>query len=152
MKPVSDFLNRSGYRLPTEAEWEYACRAGAVTSRYYGQSEELLAKYGWYQPNSGNRSWPVGSLKPNDLGLFDMHGEVYTWCQDPYMRYDLGQGGKATEDAGDNSPLNDKISRVLRCGGFLSRSRLLRSAVRARLQPGSRLNHFNGFRPARTYK
>ncbi len=73
-----NYLSLTGYRLPTEAEMEYACRAGAVTSRYYGETEELLAKYGWYLQNSKERTWPVGSKKPNDLGLFDMHGNVYT--------------------------------------------------------------------------
>jgi formylglycine-generating enzyme required for sulfatase activity len=76
-----------GYRLPTEAELEYACRAGAVTSRYYRQAEELLAEYGWYLKNSKERSWPLGGKKPNDLGLFDMHGNVWNWCQESYQGY-----------------------------------------------------------------
>ena len=81
MKIVPNVL---GYRLPTEAEWEYACRAGAGTSRYYGGSEELLGRYAWYSQNSRNRIWPCGRLKPNDFGLFDMLGNVYEWCQDIY--------------------------------------------------------------------
>ena len=78
----ADVLQRTGYRLPTEAEWEYACRAGAVTSRYYGHSIDLLGAYAWYQANSKEHAWPCGSLLPNDLGLFDMLGNVYEWCQD----------------------------------------------------------------------
>ena len=78
----ADVLQRTGYRLPTEAEWEYACRAGAVTSRYYGLSLDLLDAYAWYQANSKDHAWPCGSLLPNDLGLFDMLGNVYEWCQD----------------------------------------------------------------------
>src|SRR5262249_6138509 len=72
-----DYLSRTGYRLPTEVEWEYACRSGAMTSRCYGSSNDLLAKYAWYNTNSRGRSQPVGLLKPNDLGLFDMHGNAW---------------------------------------------------------------------------
>ena len=151
MKMSPDFMERSGYRLATEAEWEYACRAGAVTSRYYGQSEELLPKYGWYLKNSGDRSWPVGSLKPNDFGLFDMNGNVYTWCQDRYARYAMEQGGKAAEDREDGSALSEKEGRVLRGGGFYLEPRSLRSAYRNGWQPGNQDNGHYGFRPARTY-
>ena len=79
-----DVLERTGYRLPTEAEWEYACRSGAITSRYYGLSIDLLGKYAWYLANSQDHAWPCGSLLPNDLGLFDMLGNVYEWCQDQF--------------------------------------------------------------------
>jgi formylglycine-generating enzyme required for sulfatase activity len=136
--------------LPTEAEWEYACRAGAVTSRYYGQSEELLGKYDWYLKNSGDRTWPVGSLKPNDFGLFDMHGNVWAWCHDSYRLYEAGQKGKAAEDSEDNSVVTDATSRVLRGGGFLDQPRYLRSAYRNWDLPGTQSNAL-GFRPARTY-
>ena len=77
-----DVLQLTGYRLPTEAEWEYTCRAGAVTSRYYGNSIDLLDAYARYQANSKDHAWRCGSLFPNDLGLFDMLGNMYEWCQD----------------------------------------------------------------------
>jgi formylglycine-generating enzyme required for sulfatase activity len=83
----ANYLSRTGYRLPTEAEWEYACRAGALTSRSYGETAELLDKYGWYYDNAHERTRPVGRKKPNDLGLFDVHGNVYTWCQERYRDY-----------------------------------------------------------------
>src|SRR5208282_774010 len=106
MKLAPDYLSRGGYRLPTEAEMEYACRAGAVTSRYYGETEELLANYAWYQKNSTERTWPVGLLKPNDLGLFDMHGNVWTWCQERFKgNYAVPREGEVLEDNEDGLPV-----------------------------------------------
>src|SRR5207248_6294887 len=86
-KLKEDYLSLTGYRLPTEAEMEYATRAGAMTSRYYGETEDLLAEYAWYNENSGDMTWPVGRKKPNDLGLFDMQGNVWCWCQEQYRAY-----------------------------------------------------------------
>ena len=69
IKLKASYLSLTGYRLPTESEMEYATRAGAVTSWYFGGTDELLPKYAWYNKNSQEKTWPVGSLKPNDLGL-----------------------------------------------------------------------------------
>jgi serine/threonine protein kinase/formylglycine-generating enzyme required for sulfatase activity len=148
MRLAPGYLGRAGYRLPTEAEWEYACRAGAVTSRCYGESEELLEHYGWYVRNADGRSWPGGSLKPNDLGLFDLHGNVWAWCQDPYKPYETGTVGKAIEEAEDLTPLLNTESRVMR-GGSFSHPGSVRSAYRGRLAPTYR-GYDIGFRLART--
>ncbi len=143
-----NYLSLTGYRLPTEAEWEYACRAGSVTSRYYGETEELLAKYAWYGKNAQDRTWPVGSLKPNDLGLFDMHGNVWMWCQDRGNFYPQAQGKEEIEDKED---LVFDDDRTLRGGSFSLPTSNVRSAFRIRVWPTTR-NYTNGFRPARTYR
>jgi formylglycine-generating enzyme required for sulfatase activity len=81
MKIKAGYLGLKGYRLPTEAEWEYACRAGSTVGYSFGEPAELLERYGWFDVNSLGKSHAVGTLKPNDLGLFDMHGNVWQWTQ-----------------------------------------------------------------------
>jgi formylglycine-generating enzyme required for sulfatase activity len=136
MKLPADYLSRTGYRLLTEAEWEYACRAGAVTSRYHGTSEELLGQYGWYMGNSRVRTHPVGSLKPNDFGLFDMHGNVWQWCQERALASRPWGGAPApAEDREDTEPVVELHGRVLRGGSFYDHSSFLRSAARQSNRP-----------------
>jgi formylglycine-generating enzyme required for sulfatase activity len=139
-----------GYRLPTEAEWEYACRAGAVTSRYYGRSVELLRKYAWYSGNSQNRAWLCGQLLPNELGLFDMLGNVYEWCQEHYYDYSKGEVNTTNDDMKPFLTVKDQIPRILRGGAFNCQPANVRSAFRGGLAPSSRISVF-GFRPSRTY-
>ena len=145
-----DALALGGYRLPTEAEWEYACRAGAATSRYYGASAELLATYAWSQDNSSDRTWPCGSLLPNDLGLFDMLGNLFEWCHDAYRAYPAGEGSGMVTD-GEHRPIRvvagmPMASRSLSFNNYRGG---VRSASRNSDAPWSRSLGF-GFRPART--
>jgi formylglycine-generating enzyme required for sulfatase activity/tRNA A-37 threonylcarbamoyl transferase component Bud32 len=150
MKPAADFLTLVGYRLPTEAEWEYACRAGTVTSRYYGQSDQLLANYAWHLQNSQDRTWPVGLVKPNDLGLFEVHGNVWQWCHDRHASYATADPSSAADDRADTATVTDNESRVLRGGSFGDAARNVRSAYRNANHPVNR-NYITGFRVARTY-
>jgi formylglycine-generating enzyme required for sulfatase activity len=150
MTVPADFLRRTGYRLPTEAEWECACRAGAITSRYYGQSLGLLEKYAWYRDNSHDHAWPGASLLPNDLGLFDMLGNVYEWCQEPHESYQPAKVGAATDDITMNMPIDLDSARVLRGGAFTNRPALARAADRNWLALS--IQNFDlGFRIGRTY-
>jgi serine/threonine protein kinase/formylglycine-generating enzyme required for sulfatase activity len=151
MRLAPHYLKRTGYRLPTSAEWEFACRAGAMTSRYYGESEGLLHHYGWYLLNSAQHSWPVGSLKPNDLGLFDMHGNVWNWCQDSDRAYALVQQGKIMEDNDDLTLVTNAERRMLRGGSFGRQAVNIRSAFALRVLPTYHDNDV-GLRPARTLR
>jgi len=148
-KLMENYLSLTGYRLPTEAEMEYATRAGASSSRYYGETEELLPMYAWYEKNSQKKTWPVGSLKPNDLGLFDVQGNVYTWCQESYKAYPTGKGDEVAEDKEDQSVISPAQGRVLRGGSFVHQASIVRSANRFSYAPTNRFNNY-GFRPART--
>jgi eukaryotic-like serine/threonine-protein kinase len=144
------YLSLTGYRLPTEAEMEVATRAGALTARYYGETEELLPNYVWYLKNSQDKTWPVGSLKPNDLGLFDIQGNVYTWCQESYKAYPRFQFWGADQDEEDKLVVISTERRVLRGGSFDDLASLVRSANRFTNVPTNR-NYDFGFRPARTF-
>jgi formylglycine-generating enzyme required for sulfatase activity len=149
-KLKENYLSLTGYRLPTEAEIEYATRAGAATSRYFGETEDLLEKYAWYRKNSQGRTWPVGSKKPNDLGLFDLHGNVWNWCQEKLMDYPQGQGEKGTEDKEDTLIINPQDRRVERGASYINQASLVRSAGRLSYGPTNR-HGGEGFRPARTF-
>ena len=146
MKIAGDYRKRTGYRLPTEAEWEYACRAGASTVFSFGETAEMLGKYAWFDGNSSGKSHSVGSLRSNDLGLFDMHGNVWKWCQNLYNK-DEAEKEKATKDAAN---VHKDSSRVLRGGSFDDQASNVRSAGRNDSVPAYRGNS-GGFRPARTF-
>jgi formylglycine-generating enzyme required for sulfatase activity len=148
MRMVPNHLQRTGYRLPTEAEWELACRAGARTSRYYGEAEELLGKYACTLLAGGKGTMATGSLKPNDFGLFDMLGNASEWCQGLAGLYAAGEDKEEALDT--NGILNDK-RRILRGSSFAYQPEHVRCAGRDRREPNNPLNYI-GFRVARTFR
>lgn len=136
MKAKENFLELSGYRLATEPEWEFACRAGTTTSRYYGLSVDLLPNYAWFAANNLNHTRPVGTKKPNDFGLFDMQGNTFDWC------YDLVEDADEEVLAADDAPTSEAVTatgnRILRGGSFVVPEANVRSAARYFNQPGTR--------------
>jgi formylglycine-generating enzyme required for sulfatase activity len=121
----------SHYRLPTEAEWEYACRAWTSTRFYYGDDPGYtnLTNYGWYLDNSSGTTHPVGQKLPNAWGLYDMAGNVAQWCQDWYGPY---AGGMVIDPQGPASG----PSRVIRAGTWGLGAAYCRSAFRTGKDPG----------------
>jgi formylglycine-generating enzyme required for sulfatase activity len=150
MSIPADVLQRRGYRLPTEAEWEYACRAGALTSRYYGNSISLLDAYAWYQANSKDRAWSCGSLLPNDLGLFDMLGNDFEWAQDSLTGKTPSSRRISSDSRTISEHVTDKMPRLVRGGSFIDRPAYVRSAYRGSFVPVCEFRNY-GFRPCRTY-
>ncbi len=142
-------MSLTGYRLPTEAETEYAARAGAETGGYFGEADELLPKYAWFNKNSRARPWPVGSLKPNDLGLFDVQGNVFTWCQESFKAYPSVKDDEAALDQEDGLVVSSAAGRALRGGSFDAQASYVRCASRINNVPTFPPFDF-GFRPART--
>jgi formylglycine-generating enzyme required for sulfatase activity len=128
------------YRLPTEAEWEYACRAGSKSAYSFGNEQDSLAAYAWFSENGDRKTHPVGQKKPNALGLYDMHGNVWEWCSDWYGEYPKGA-------VSDPVGPREGSLRVGRGGSWDDEAALCRSANRGRLNPSGRTLDI-GFRVA----
>jgi formylglycine-generating enzyme required for sulfatase activity len=129
----------SPYRLPTEAEWEYVCRAGTTTARY-GDTDAVA----WYRDNTNEATQPVGQKQPNAWGLYDMLGNVWEWCQDWYGDY-------PSEPQRDPQGSSSGDGRVVRGGAWVHDAQYCRAAQRYNNPPTNRLFNF-GFRPARSLR
>ena len=132
----------AGGRLPTEAEWEYACRAGTTTEYCCGDEKSELGEYAWYGANSNGQPQPVGTKKHNAWGLHDMHGNVWEWCADRYGEYDQ-------REAVDPTGPTQGVTRVIRGGSWSFSAGSCRSASRGRSVPVDR-DSILGFRLARS--
>ncbi len=133
-------FTKTGYRLPTEAEWEYACRAGSTGQYSGGETESDLARVSWYVGNSGYKTHPVGGKEPNAWGLYDMHGNVWEWCHDWYGAYESSL----------NNPVQSKKSsyRVIRGGAWSESATECRNSNRNKYYQGMSFNLI-GFRVVR---
>jgi formylglycine-generating enzyme required for sulfatase activity len=144
-------LELPGYRLPTEAEWEYAARAGAVTSRSYGNSARLLPRYAWTVSMSGDHPHPCGLLRPNDFGLFDILGNVSEWTQNEARDYPMGEVDSIDDALDRKAVIDGNFPRVLRGGSYLERDDDVRVMRRDRTDAGDKYPTY-GLRPVRTIR
>jgi formylglycine-generating enzyme required for sulfatase activity len=145
------------YRLPTEAEWEYACRAGSKSAYSFGDERDSLDDYAWYGENGDGKTHPVGQKKPNGWGLYDMHGNVWEWCNDWYGDYPKGA---VSDPVGPREPAlasgfpksaasrQPGSYRVFRGGCWYVVAANCRSAFRCGNFPSYLFSDFRGFRVA----
>jgi formylglycine-generating enzyme required for sulfatase activity len=124
-------FSADGYRLPTEAEWEYACRAGTATRFSFGGDSSKLAEFAWFKANAANATHPVGQKPPNPWGLCDMHGNVAEWCHDHY-----GESHYAKAEGKDPKGPPSGEDRVLRGGSWRDSAGSCRSSARRGEAPG----------------
>jgi len=131
------------FSLPTEAQWEYACRAGSTSRFCFGDDESGLGEYAWYVGHSDSKTHPVGEKKPNAWGLYDMHGNVWEWCQD---WWDEGDYAKSSSDDPTGPATGSR--HVLRGGGCRNLPGECRLADHSFSEPGNRY-HNHGLRVSR---
>jgi len=146
IRRLNEKMGTNTYRLPSEAEWEYACRAGTTTRYSFGDSDSELGEYAWYLDNSGGKTHPVGEKKPNPWGLYDMHGNVWEWVQD--IRHANYNGAPTDGSAWEEGSGLGGIFRVNRGGSWRSTARRCRSANRSAGQSDRLISL--GFRLARS--
>ncbi len=147
---VQEYLKRLSqktgekYRLPTEAEWEYACRAGTGTKFSSGNDHTKIGRYAWFTGNSGGKSHPAGQKLPNSWGLYDMHGNVWEWCSDWY-----GEEYYRNSDIKNPKGPPGGLYRVVRGGSWISLEFFLRSSARYCAKPEYNTSYVTGFRCVR---
>ena len=136
----TELMEGQRYRLPTEAEWEYACRAGGQGAYTFGNDPSALLSFGWYRENSGGMTQATGQLRPNAWGLYDMHGNVWQWCKDFYK-------GKYYAESVTEDPKGPRCGRyrVVRGGSWYNEAKFCRSAHRSRYLPDEK-SRLIGFR------
>jgi formylglycine-generating enzyme required for sulfatase activity len=133
-------------RLPSEAEWEYACRAGTTTAYSHGDDEAELGKYCWYKPNAPGNDPPVGKKLPNPWGIYDIHGYVWEWCEDS-----AHEDYKDAPADGSAWTSKDAKERIIRGGSYADNADACRSAFR-RAAPAGAMSDTLGFRCVRAKK
>lgn len=140
-----------GYRLPTEAQWEFACRAGTTTRFWFGDSEDDLPGAGWFNPNSVRRPHAVGEFPANPFGLHDMHGNVWEWVADFWEPngYERFQTQPATDPVGAPA---DGAQHLVRGGHWRSTALICRASARVATTPAFQLQNCAGFRIALDWK
>ena len=143
IEKLNEMEGTKKYRLPSEAEWEYTCRAGTTTRYYFGDGESKLGDYAWYTENSGSKTHPVGQKKPNTWGLYDMHANIWEWVQDEW--HSDYNGAPSDGSAWESGSSSDRVSRG---GSWFSFAWDCRSAYRTYFNPGYRGGNL-GFRVLR---
>ena len=151
MRMPGNYLHRTGYRLPTEAEWELAARAGTSTAHFFGNGVALLDQYAWYLADSDGHSWPVGMLKPNPFGLFDIYGNTWEWLQDRRVKYPEDTANTAIDIEDKELTITNDVARTRRGGSWSYDKETTRSAHRGATTyfPDQRRDSV-GFRVGRT--